>query len=411
MPPQRWLPILGIVAVLTMSVGCPDEPTTLGDAGLPQERVLYPWNTESIALVVDPELPYRVRTSLDQFEADLAAAGYTIIERLTTFSTPQLLRTWLAATHANATPHLAGAILIGNMPKAYQYYVITYTNPGIPPTPLEAISYQYYADLDGTFTASAGYVSPGGHVYSYDEHGGDLDWEIWVGVLPFYQQDYGQTADVLIDYFGKNHVYRMGSHSLPPRYVEIDELHTAATLQDYTQLIQDLQSGAYSWTPFSDSGSAQFFFNCPATDLTAIQGYTTLGTTGADFVAVGAHGSGLVNTAWALSNAILVPFFWHDGCTVANLEDPDNFLTAVLYSPYSDVIVAKGATNYSTGLGTNQDGCHGHNIATGLTLGMCLGATLQDHVNTPLLWPWSDNRESFYAPTVILGDPSLTIWP
>lgn len=75
------------------------------------------------------------------------------------------------------------------------------------------------------------------------------------------------------------------------------------------------------------------------------------------------------------------------------------------------VLVAKGTTNDSGGLGTNADGFFGHNIATSMEGGESIGAALVDHVNVPLIWPWSTDREFHYASALLLGDPTLRVAP
>ncbi|MCY1075744.1 hypothetical protein [Archangium lansingense] len=67
-------------------------------------------------------------------------------------------------------------------------------------------------------------------------------------------------------------------------------------------------------------------------------------------------------------------FFWSNGCSVGNLDSRANFLSSILYSPTSRVLVAKGTTNNSGGMGTNQNGYSGHNVATALSQGDSLGA-------------------------------------
>jgi hypothetical protein len=41
--------------------------------------------------------------------------------------------------------------------------------------------------------------------------------------------------------------------------------------------------------------------------------------------------------------------------------------------------------------------------------GKSFGQAMLEHVNVPLLSPWSGDRESHYAVQVILGDPTLTL--
>lgn len=406
--------ILAVALVLTGLVGCPPSvpgppPATLDDAAVFTEVQVCVSGNKIVLLVVDPNLPYRVRPGLDLFEADLCADGYTVIERLTTFTSPVAVRAWLANAYASRNNMVVGAILIGDIPYAYQYYETHPTNPSIPPDQLETISCQYYADLDGVFSKSQGYISPGGHTYSYDVHSGNLDWEIWVGVLPFYQHDYEATADALIRYFSNNHTYRTSARTQPFVYMEIDEHAHATTIQEHNQILQALRTGQYAWSPFSSAPSALFYFDSPPAGLTVAQGYAALSAGTANFTTVGSHGSGQINTAWALSHAIDTAFFWSDGCAVADLANPNNFLTATLYSPYSSVVIARGSTQNSGGMGTNSNGYFGRNIAAALSSGSSFGDAILSHVNVPLNWPWSTDREFHFAPNIVLGDPTLTI--
>jgi len=319
------------------------------------------------------------------------------------------VRNWLASTRAARNNQVAGAILIGGIPYAYQYYETHPTNPSIPVEQLETISYQFYADLDGLFSASQGYVSPGGHTYSYDTHTGNLDWEIWIGVLPLYQGDYEATADALIHYFANNHAYRTAQPGATFVYMEIDEHSHATTLLEHNQILQGLQTGQYAWTPFSSAPNALFYFDSPPAGLTVAQGYAALSAGSADFTVAGTHGSGSINTAWALSNNVDTAFFWSDGCAVADLDNPNNFLTAMVYSPLSTIVIARGSTQNSGGMGTNTNGYFGHNIATALSSGTSFGDAILSHVNVPLIWPWSTEREFHFAPNIVLGDPTLGI--
>jgi hypothetical protein len=131
----------------------------------------------------------------------------------------------------------------------------------------------------------------------------------------------------------------------------------------------------------------------------------------ADFTVLAAHGywgaSGKLDIAWAETQPIRTFFFWSDGCAVGNLDEPRNFLSSVLYSTTSMVLVAKGTTNDSGWLGNNSNGFDGHNIATSLARGETFGRALLSHVNAPLISPWSNSREFHFATAIILGDATL----
>lgn len=366
-----------------------------------------------VALVVDPFLLDGIRGGLSQFEADLCAAGYTVVERPSDFPSPVEVRTYLGELYTLSGQQLAGTILIGNIPRAYQFYIVTYANPNIPPSPREQISFQYYADLNGIFEASPGYASPTGQPYSFDVHGGDVNWEIWVGVLPLYKGDYGLTIDAINRYFAKNHAYRTAGTDIARAYLEVNEHFAPATEAEHNQLMQAARSGQYAWTPFSNAGNASIYFESPAVGMTILQGYAGLNLGSADFSVISTHGtpqqSGLLNIGWVESNPVRTIFFWGDACQIGNLDVPDNFLTAVLYSPTSEVLIARGSTGDSGGMGTNQQGYFGHNIASAMANGRGFGDAVLAHVNVPLIAPWASNREGHTTPNIILGDPTLTI--
>lgn len=350
----------------------------------------------AVAIIVDPLLIAPIRASLDQFEEDLCVSGYETIESSEGFPDPQELRSYLQGLHGLPGPALAGTILIGDIPHAYQWVILTPTNPAIPPTKEEAISFQYYADVDGIFDKSPDYVSPGGHESSFDIHGGAYDWEIWVGVLPYYKGNPELTIEALNRYFAKNHAYRTGSLKLPSTFLQISELQ---------QDVENLRSGPYTWSPFNGEPGARLY----AGDVAA--GYLDLVNGTSDFTVVDAHGywgaSGQLSIADVEENPVKTIMFWSSGCSIGNLDYSDNFLTSILYSPTSDVLIAKGTTNNSGGMGTNSNGFYGHNIATAISEGASFGDAVLSHVNVPLLYPWSEIREFEYATPVFLGDPSL----
>jgi len=79
----------------------------------------------------------------------------------------------------------------------------------------------------------------------------------------------------------------------------------------------------------------------------------------------------------------------------------------MLYSPTSSVLVARGSTNNSGGMGNNANGFFGHNIATALSQGFSYGEAILSHVNVPLVSPYNLSREFQLSPNIVLGDPTL----
>lgn len=365
----------------------------------------------SVAIVVEPALLASIRIGLSQFEADLCTAGYNTVEHTTGFANPSALRTYLQGLYRELDRDLVGAILIGKIPHAYQLVTLQSANPSIPPTNEEVISFQYYADLDGTFAKSPTYTSPAGHVYSYDLHSGDVDWEIWIGVLPRYKGNLARTTAAINRYFAKNHGFRMRRLQRPNVFLQVNEHFHATTPAEHNSLMNGMRSGTYSWTPFSNAPGAHLYFDSPPGGLTVDQGYTDLQKGVADFTVTDAHGSwgtsGQLTIADVETNPVQTLFFWSNGCSVGDLDHADNFLTSVLYSPTSDILIAKGTTNNSGGMGNNSNGFFGHNIATALAAGEAFGDAVLSHVNVPLIAPWSGSREFHFGTLVVLGDPTL----
>ncbi len=357
-----------------------------------------------MAILVEPALAQPIRTSLDQFEADLCTDGYNTMEHTGGFADPPAVRAHLQQLHKQLGQNLAGAILIGNIPYAYQWVTLS----GVYPTAEEAISFQYYADLDGTFEKSANYVSPGAHTYSFDIHSGNVNWEIWIGVLPSYKGNITATRDALTRYFLKNHSYRTGTLGYPNALLRISELHRASTLAEHDGFLRSMKNG---WTPLSNTDNARLYFDSPPGGLSVAQGYAALQSGVADFTVQDAHGywgaSGQLTIQWAETSNVKTLFFWSNGCAVGNLDFADNFLTSVLYSRTSDVLLAKGTTNDSGGMGTNSNGFFGENVARSLFSGAGFGAAILSHVNVPLISPWSNSREFHFGTALLLGDPTL----
>ncbi len=371
--------------------------------------------TTAVVLIVDMQLVTQIRSNLNQFEEDLCNENYAIFEKISDFTTPVEVRNYLYNLYEQTDHKLEGVIFIGKIPWAYQWYVTTFTNPDIPPSEKEVISFQFYSDLDGSFAASQDYVSPGNQLFSFDQHDGDMNWEIWASILPFYKDSLSLTADAINLYFEKNHSYRIGEYDLHRCFLLIQELLTATTLEEHNRILDQSISGQYSWTPFSNAEDALIYFNSPVDSMSVDLGIEDLSQGVANFTVHYAHGlaygSGSLSIVWVESNNVNTVFFWDSGCSVGNLDAAENFITSLVYSPTSSVLVAKGATARMGGMGTNQDGFFGHNIATQLALGNNFGKAILNHVNVPLIWPWSLNREGHFAPLIFIGDPTLKLRP
>ena len=365
----------------------------------------------SVAIVVEPALLASIRTGLSQFEADLCTGGYNTVEHTTGFANPSALRIYLQGLHGEPDRNLVGAILIGDIPHAYQWVTLHSSNPSIPDSSKEVISFQYYADLNGRFARSPSYTSPGEHGYSYDLHSGAVGWEIWVGVLPRYKGDLAQTTAAINRYFAKNHDFRTRRLLRPNVFLQISEHFHATTMEEHNFFMDAMRSGTYSWTPYSNAEGALLYFDSPLGVLSVDQGYTDMQNGVTDFTVTDTHGfwgaSGKLTIATVETNPVQTLFFWSNGCAVGDLDHAENFLSSVLYSPTSDVLIAKGTTNNSGGMGNNSNGFFGHNIATALAAKEAFGDAILGHVNVPLIASWAGSREFHFGTIVVLGDPTL----
>jgi hypothetical protein len=377
------------------------------------ERIVCEKNPTAVVLMVDPRLAISARTGLDQFESDLCAGGYDIVERSLDFANPPEVRAYLADLYGRTNQQLEGVIFIGTVPLAYQSVQAESSDPNAKPPVEEVISFQYYSDLDGVFSSSPEYRSPGKHEYSFDQHTGEVDWEIWTGVLPLYRGDEAQTVEALNRFFEKDHRYRTGRYSIPKAFLLIGEHYTAKTAAEQANLMNILRSGQYAWTPMSNAPGARIYFTGPT--LSIRDGYADLSAGVADIAVTETHGdytmSGIIDIGWVESYPVRTVLFWTDGCSVGNLEHAENFLTAIVYSPTSDVLVAKGSTNDSGGLGSNREGYFGHNVAVRLAAGKNLGQAILGHMNVPLIAPWSASREFHFSMLILVGDPTLKFRP
>lgn len=377
------------------------------------EKTICSSSSQSIVLIVDPDFSNTIQTKLTQYENDLCKE-YNVIEKTEKFNSPLALRSYLQDLYGKT--QLVGAVFIGDYPHAYQWITLNSANPNIASMSEEALSLQYYEDLDGSFKKSENYKSLGNYEYSFDIHDGEVDWEIWVGVLPYYKGDVTATAEALNRFFDKDHVYKTSGSGIPRAFAQINEHMTFDPTDDssFTQLLQTYRTNIYSWTPFSDSFASRFYVNGNVPEDNSIDtGYKDLTIGVADFTSIAAHGfyggSGKTDISWVEKNSIQTIFYWNDACAIGNLDVKDNFLTSVLYKTNSEVLVAKGATNNSGGMGSNTNGFYAHNIATSLTAGKSIGQAVLDHVNVPLAYPYDQDREFLFTTFILLGDPTLKL--
>ncbi len=135
---------------------------------------------KSIVFLVDSEISNEIGDELNVFKSDLELENYNVILKTSTYNTPEEVREYLKNLYNTTAPKLIGAILMGKIPLARQYFRMTYSNPDLSPTNHNGLSTQFFSDLDGNF-----YKNNPEYPESYSDHDGDIESEIWISVLPF----------------------------------------------------------------------------------------------------------------------------------------------------------------------------------------------------------------------------------
>ncbi|KPK74472.1 MAG: hypothetical protein AMJ89_06260 [candidate division Zixibacteria bacterium SM23_73] len=152
-------------------------------------------NDSLVAVIVNSDLYSRIQTSLDQYVDDLVQDGYTVEVDLWSGGNYQDLRDSLKYKWIHSD--LVGAVLVGDLPVPWcELYVW-----GAEEFPID----YYLMELDGTWSDS----DNDGLLEGLSAGSGDLGPEIWVGRLAPSSLVWGSEAQLLENYFTKNHNYRI----------------------------------------------------------------------------------------------------------------------------------------------------------------------------------------------------------
>jgi len=187
-------------------------------------------NKKKIVVLLEDRLSIPLRDSLRQYVADLENEGYRAITRndISARTSPAEIRFFLQK-ESEKEANLAGALLVGNIP------AIVFNEKEIQGDPYrhDHLCDFYYMDLDGIWEDSDGNGVYDTHA-DFKVHfvnrimkainkrlhawGNYRSPEIWVSrlradTLP----SLGNEVELLKTYFAKNHLYRTGGMSLPPR--------------------------------------------------------------------------------------------------------------------------------------------------------------------------------------------------
>ncbi len=364
---------------------------------------------QSIVILIDSEIASRLDDEINLLKSDLEKENYQVVVKSSTYETPEDVRTYLQELYTSSTTPLIGAILMGEIPLAKQYFKMTYTNPDLSPTNHLGYSTQFYADLDGIF-----YKDNPEFPDAYATHQGDSLSEIWVSLLPYYQST-SNTIEKIRSYLNKNHAYRNGELFVQEGFLVIDEHKNAESQEQYDEMIQKLKSGTYSWDPFTEWGNVGLFINNTIGQPDAEYAYEhELHSDQYTFAALLAHGNpfsnGHLSIADVRESEIKPIFVWLGGCNTANFEYTENIASEITYSALSQTLITKGGSANVGGLGTSVTGFFGKNLANSMLGGKSLGQAVLEHNHSPLLYPWSNSFELYNAFNLYIGDLSLTLY-
>ncbi len=175
-----------------------------------------------IAIVVHQDIHDLILEGLSQYEADLAAMGYSTVELVFDSGTPEGLRASLAQLHGEPES-LVGAVLVGEIPYIVfeMYDEFERDELGSPIRQFTDFPCDlFFMDLNGQWadTLDDGDIRAGNG--KYDTWSGDKALEIWVCRLKAANLTGFNVSELptdafqaymLASYFSKNHRYRVGS--------------------------------------------------------------------------------------------------------------------------------------------------------------------------------------------------------
>ncbi len=163
---------------------------------------------EKVILLVEEDISTDISSALSTFQSDLVNDGYDVEVWLISGGSAADIRTDLQAEYAGGD--LVGAICIGDIPTGW-------VDSGYGEYPVDV----FLMDMNGTWND---YDDDG--LYESYSNGAP---EIWVGRLTPTYITFGGAANLLNDYFARNHAYRTGALTLPDRALAYEEAFTGLT--------------------------------------------------------------------------------------------------------------------------------------------------------------------------------------
>jgi len=205
--PTRWMAPPGVERTLH-EVWQPTGAFTLREFDTISSRAKV--EAGRIAVIVENALYGDITAALVQYQSDLADYGYASVVSLVDGGTPADLRAYLIGLYGEPEG-LVGTLLVGDVPYIIYELMQDWDGTGGDPPEYEDFPCDiFFMDMDGVWTddGAGGTVDPGNGKY---DGWSAADIEIWAGRLKVDTlSPMGAPADILNNYFAKNHLYRTG---------------------------------------------------------------------------------------------------------------------------------------------------------------------------------------------------------
>ncbi|MFO8061576.1 MAG: hypothetical protein R6U31_01470 [bacterium] len=169
-------------------------------------------------IIVEDSLYDSIQMELSYFINDLNSENYTIDLYTVMYIAPESLRAFLYDCYRNQK--IEGALLIGDIPTAWFQVENDFNTYGYAEWPFD----YFYMELNGIWLDDYDYSSGtpiAGSDSIYDGHSGDEMPEIYIARI--FPNGMGQSADLINNYFMKNHNYRDNSNLPQKALVYVDD--------------------------------------------------------------------------------------------------------------------------------------------------------------------------------------------
>jgi hypothetical protein len=392
--------------ILLLSSSCNEESIEINHTELNPIKI-YSNGTfkSSIIVALDTTLKVGIGQKLNRFFDDLTKDGYQVVIHDLVETQPIDLRKKIKYYYQEVTPKIEGVIFIGETPIPRAKYS-------------EALSLEYYMDLDGIFTKNGNTAN-----WNIGEHTGNVEIEIWTSILPYYES-IANSINYINDYLDKNHSYRTGALKVEKGFINpvLGSRITTEALYNYQYKInkeeyyQDLVKRGNFF-----AGIDNTLDNDEQFPTSRISYELEIMTDQYDVASFGAHGSSsafgsfdewgsiIIDVDYARTKSIKPLFILDHSCNTANISAYPNLATEFLYNKNNNVLVYAGATAPQRGMGTTRMGDADDYEAELLTKGKSIGIAHFAPMTLPYTGDFRNFREVFSCQQILLGDGTLRL--